>query len=123
MHKPAQKILAPIILMIACTSFMAQQRSDVFGKIENSIRENESNWTLMMKDRWSGPTGQSIMYLWRLDQHEIFIIVIQERSTAEAVKYFQDDGLGRAAVKTARVSLDIGDECYLRQTGPNTARE
>jgi tetratricopeptide (TPR) repeat protein len=112
-------ILALLFLMIACASSMAQQSNALFLKIENSIRENEPNWTLM--NAWPGPEGQAIGYRWKLDQHEIFVMVIRERSTAEAVKCFQDDGLGQLPGRSAPLKLDIGDECYLSRSGPHTA--
>ncbi|HEV8138067.1 MAG TPA: tetratricopeptide repeat protein, partial [Pyrinomonadaceae bacterium] len=121
MHKPTQKILAALVLMIPCISLMAQQPSNVFAKIEKSIRENEPNWTLMQIDGWSNPTGQaSVMYRWRLDQREIFIIVNRERSTAEAVKFFQDR-MAQASLETVPLKLNIGDGSYLRKIGRHTA--
>src|SRR6266567_650979 len=115
MNKALKTILGLVVLSSASTLLVAQQGNPLFFKIEKAIREKEPDWALM--NRWPDPQGQSIGYLWRSDEQEIFVRIIRERSTAEAISYFQDDGLGAAPGKTPRQNLDIGDECYPRQMG------
>lgn len=100
------------------TSLLAQQHDVLYLKIENSIRENEPAWTLL--NAWAGPHGRAMGYRWKLDQHEIFVMVIRQPSIADAVTLFQDDGLGPLPGKTDPLKLDVGDECYLRRAGPHT---
>src|SRR6266446_9612113 len=119
MNNAIRTILSLLFLSSASTFVMSQQGNPLFLKVENAIRAKEPDWTMM--NRWPGPQGQSIGYLWRLDEREIFVRIVIERSTAEAISYFQDDGFGRASGKSALQKLDIGDECYLRQMGPQTA--
>jgi hypothetical protein len=60
---------------------------------KNAIRRKEPEWTLT--NRWPAPQGQSIGFRWRLDQREIFALLILERSTAVAISLFQRDKLAR----------------------------
>jgi hypothetical protein len=88
---------------------VAQQGDPLFFNIENAIRHNEPEWTLM--DRYLPKEGQLIGLRWRLDQQEIFALIIVEPSTALAIRFFEDDGLGAAPAKTPRRNLEIGDGC------------
>jgi tetratricopeptide (TPR) repeat protein len=118
MNHAARSIPGFLILCIASLCAVAQQSDPVFLKIELAIRQDEPQWTLM--NRWSGPQGRSAGLRWKSDQHEIFAWIITERTVDEAIRFFEDDGLGTLPNKTPRRTLNIGDGAYLRQAGPHT---
>src|SRR5688572_5205163 len=119
MNNAARSILGFVILCMASLCAVAQQSDPAFLKIELAIRQHEPQWTLM--NRWSGPRGQSAGLRWKLDQHEIVAWIVIQRSVDEAIKSFEDDGLGALPNKTPRRLLHIADRSYLCQAGPHTA--
>jgi tetratricopeptide (TPR) repeat protein len=118
MNNPVRSIIAFLILSIASLCAAAQHSDPIFRKIELAIRQDEPAWTLM--NRWVSPQGQTAGLRWKLDQHEIFAWIIIERSVDEAIKFYEDDGLGALPNKTPRHILNIGDGAYLRRAGPHT---
>ena len=119
MNNATRLILALVILSVASVWAMAQHDNHLLLDIELAIREKEPEWTLM--NRWVKAQSQSAGLRWKLDQHEIFAWIIVERSVSEAIRFFEDDGLGALPNKTPRQMLNIGDGCYLRRSGPHTA--
>ena len=119
MNNVAKWILGFGVFCFASFCAVAQQSDPLFLKIEHTIRQQEPQWTLM--NRWLGPQGKSAGLLWKMDQHEIFALIITQRSIDEAVKVFEDDGLGALPNKTPRRNLNIGDGAYLRQAGQHAA--
>src|SRR4030095_14574344 len=119
MNCAAKCVLAFALTYILSGQLLAQQVNPLFLKIENAIRQMEPEWTLM--NRWPAPTGQAIGFRWKSDHQEIGALIIFQRTTADATLLFQDDGLGQIPGKGPRLNLNLGDECYLRQSGRNTA--
>ena len=103
------------LVSVGVATAAGQYVNPLFSRIEQTIKHNEPDWTLM--NAWPAPTGQSIGLRWRSDQHEVFALVILQPTLADAISLFQDDGLGALPVKTPRKSLKIGDECYIVQSG------
>src|SRR4030095_3924574 len=119
MNCAAKCVLAFALTSILSGPLLAQQVHPLFLKIENAIRQMEPEWTLM--NRWPAPTGQSMGFRWKSDHQEISALIIFQRTTADATLLFQDDGLGQVPGKGPRLNLNLGGECYLRQSGRNIA--
>jgi tetratricopeptide (TPR) repeat protein len=59
------------------------------------------------------------MFLWRLDNQEVFAWIIIQPTVQQAIVHFSEDGLGSIAGKSEPLSLEIGDACYKREAQGN----
>ena len=109
-----------LLSLIVCISsaVFAQQPGPLWTEVEARIKEAEPEWTLMRIDP-QRRDNQSGMFLWRLDDQEVFAWIIIQPTAQQAIVHFSEDGLGSIGGKTEPLSFEIGDACYKREARGN----
>lgn len=111
--------LALLFLLLCFSSAVfAQQTGPLWPKVEARIKEAEPEWTLMRIDP-QRRDHQSGMFLWRLDDQEVFAWIVIQPTVKQAIVHFSEDGLGSIAGKSEPLSFKIGDACYKREARGN----
>ena len=102
------KIILALAFLSTPTVTVAQSPAALFSKVENSISQNEREWTLMGVFQWPRPQVSAAVYRWRLNQCEVVAWIIVEPSIERTIAGFHDDGFTREPGKAQ--TLDFGNE-------------
>ena len=120
----SKRIQTTAVIAVFCFACLlsvdAQQRPNLFDKIERTIATSQPEWTLL--NRWSNPNPgyKVIMYRWQLDRNAILAWMIEEQSAEDAARTFYE--IAPRSTKLPPQQLQIGDKCYFfeRSTGEVT---